>query len=62
MTDFISWFAVTISQWWLWLIGTQVPGCSFSFATLLLAVFFINFSFIIIQFIIHKDNGGKETK
>ena len=62
MTKFILWFADTISQWWTWLTGTQVPGCSFSFGSLLLAVFFINFSFIIIQFIIHKDNGGKETK
>ena len=62
MTKFIFWLGDTISQWWTWLIGTQVPGCSFSFGTLLLAVFFINFSFIIIQFIIHKDIGGKESK
>lgn len=62
MSAFLSWFASTIGQWWQFLVDTDVPGLSFSFATLFLGAFFLNFSIFILQFIIRKDNGGKESK
>lgn len=62
MGDFLSWFGSTIGFYWSWLCDTSVPGCQFSFGTLFLAVFFVNFAFIVLQFVIRKDNGGKENK
>lgn len=62
MGEFLSWFGSTIGFYWDWLCHTDVPGCTFTFGALFLGVFFVNFALIILQFVIRKDNGGKESK
>ena len=45
MSDFFSWFASTIGQWWTFLSNTEVPRCGFTFGGLFL--FLIGFSIIV---------------
>lgn len=62
MREFLSWFGSIIGMFWSWMSATMVPGCNFSFGTLFIGIFFLNFALIILQFVIRKDNGGKEEK
>lgn len=58
MTDFLQWLGTTVLQCWQFLSDTTVPGCSFSFAALLLFVLVFNFGIFILKIVFSGDTHG----